>query len=113
MSNNVNSIGPSKVAKIFAPLVIGSALAFGGKVNATEIEKPLPDAQQTASVQVEQPTSEAPKTVNAGLDFRLPIGYIFGATMGHILQRRRDEVDIKALELEVERLKKLQKAVNA
>ena len=116
MSNNVNSIGPSKIAKIFAPLVIGSALAFGGKVNATETEKPLPEASQATVVQVEKPALETPKTVqseaehkkiDSSLDFRLPLGYILGATMGHTLQRHRDNEEISTLEQEIKRLKKL------
>ena len=119
MSNNVNSIGPSKVAKIFAPLVIGSALAFGGKVNAAETEKPLPEASQATVVQVEKPALETPKIVKSEaenktdsfLDFRLPLGYVLGATMGHILQRRRDNEEINTLEREAEHLKKLQKIV--
>ena len=107
MSNNVNSIGPSKIAKIFAPLVIGSALAFGGKVNATETEKPLPEASQATAVQVEKSVSETPQIVKADIDFRLPVGYILGATMGHLLQRHRDKEEINTLEQEVKRLKKL------
>ena len=115
MSNNVSPISvfnqpinkASKAAKIFAPLVIGSTLAFGGKVNATETEKPLPEASKATAVQVEKSVSEAPQIVKADIDFRLPVGYILGATMGHLLQRRRDKEEINTLEQEVKRLKKL------
>ena len=130
MNNNVTPISrlgqstnkASKLAKIFTPIVIGSALALGGKANATEVEKPLPEASQLAELQAEKPSSEVSKIVNfantetddesaeSSSNWRFAGGYIAGAIIGHLFQRRRDKKEINELEQEIERLRKLQKS---